>query len=44
MNHLSPSMQTSLSDQQRGERDTRLHGRQLILARVLWGVIAISKS
>lgn len=34
-------MQTSISDQQRGERDTRLHGRQLILARVLWGIIAI---
>src|SRR5258708_6000202 len=41
MNHRSISMQTTISDQQRGERDTRLHGRRLFLARVLWGVIAI---
>src|SRR5216684_849358 len=41
MNHPSISMQTTISDQQRGERDTRLHGRRLFLARVLWGVIAI---
>jgi hypothetical protein len=41
MNHPSTSLQTTISDQQRGERDTRLHGRRLFLARVLWGVIAI---
>lgn len=41
MNHPSTSMQTTIRGEQRGERDTRLHGRQLVLARVLWGVIAI---
>jgi hypothetical protein len=41
MNHPSTSMQTTISDQQRGERDTRLHGRRLFLARVLWGIVAI---
>src|SRR5260370_28603011 len=41
MNHPSTSMQTTISDQQRGEKDTRLHGRQLFLARALWGIVAI---
>jgi hypothetical protein len=41
MNHPSTSMQTTIRGEQRGERDTRLHGRQLVLARVLWGIIAI---
>ena len=41
MNHPSTSLQTTISDQQRGERDTRLYGRRLFLARVLWGIVAI---
>ena len=41
MNHPSLSMQATISKEQRGERDTRLHGRRLVLARALWGVIAI---
>ncbi len=41
MNHSSLSMQAPISEKQRGERDTRLHGRRLTLAWILWGVIAI---
>lgn len=41
MNHSSLSLQTTPREEQRGERDTRLHGRRLVLARILWGVIAI---
>ena len=40
MNHSSHSMQATISEKQRGERDTRLHGRRLVLAWILWGVIA----
>ena len=41
MNHTSTSMQTTIRGEQRGESNTRLHGRRLILAWVLWGVIAL---
>ena len=41
MKHPSLSMQTTIRKEQRGERDTRLHGRRLVIAWVLWGVIAI---
>ena len=41
MNHSSRSAQTTIREEQRGERDTHLHGRRLVLARALWGVIAI---
>src|ERR1700738_3439889 len=41
VNHSSLPMQATISEKQRGERDTRLHGRRLVFARVLWGVIAI---
>jgi hypothetical protein len=41
MSHPSLTLQATISEKQRDERDTRLHGRQLVLARVLWGVIAI---
>jgi hypothetical protein len=40
MKHPSLSMPTTIRDEQRGERDTRLHGRRLILARIVWGVLA----
>ena len=40
MNPSSLSMQNTISDEQRGERDTHLHGRRLILARIVWGVLA----
>jgi len=41
MNHSFLSVETTIREEQRGERNTRLHGRRLFLARVLWGVIAI---
>ena len=41
MNHSSLSMQTTTGEQQQGERDTHLHGRRLVLAWILWGIIAI---
>jgi len=41
MNQPYLSVQTTISDEQRGERDTRLHGRWLFFARFFWGVIAI---
>ena len=41
MNHSSVSQQATISEKQRGERDTHLHGRRLVHARVLWGIIAI---
>jgi hypothetical protein len=41
MNHSSVSIQATIHAEQRGERDTRLHGRRLVLARVFWIVIAI---
>jgi hypothetical protein len=41
MNHPSPSVPTTLREEQRGARDTRLHGRQLVLGRVFWGIVAI---
>src|SRR5579884_4165077 len=41
MNHSSLSMPATTGEQQRDERDTRLHGRRLVLAWILWGVIAI---
>jgi hypothetical protein len=40
MNHPSTSMQTTIHGEQRGESNTRLQGSRLILAWVLWGVIA----
>ena len=40
MNHSSNSMQTTIHGEQRGESNTRLQGRRLILAWVFWGVIA----
>ena len=40
MNHSSLTLSSTPGDEQRGERDTRLHGRFLILAWVFWGVIA----
>ncbi len=40
MNQPSTLMQTTIRGEQRGERNTRLQGRRLILAWVLWGVIA----
>ncbi|HEX6483733.1 MAG TPA: hypothetical protein VF043_33215 [Ktedonobacteraceae bacterium] len=41
MNHTSLSMQTTNRDEQRGERDTRLHGHWLALMRVIWVVIVV---
>jgi len=41
MNSSSASFQPTRSVEQRGEKDTRLHGRRLVLARVCWIVIAI---
>ena len=41
MNHSSVSIQTIAREEQRGERDTRLHRGQFVLARTLWGIIAI---
>ncbi|HEY6284801.1 MAG TPA: hypothetical protein VIX20_04000 [Ktedonobacteraceae bacterium] len=40
MNHPSTSMQTTIRGEQRGESNTGLQGRRLILAWVFWGVIA----
>src|SRR5258708_28438287 len=33
-------MQTTTREEHRGERDMRLHGRRLTLARVVWGGLA----
>ena len=41
MNHSFLSVETTIREEQRGERNTRLHGRRLVLARVLWVVIAV---
>ena len=41
MNHPSLTLPTTPNDEQRGERDSRLHGRPLFLARVFWGIVAI---
>jgi len=41
MNHPSTSMQTKIGSEQHGETNTRLQGRRLILAWVLWGGIAL---
>lgn len=41
MNDSSVSMETTAQKEQRAARDTRLHGRRLILARALWGIIAV---
>jgi hypothetical protein len=41
MNHSPVSIQASIQAEQRGESDTRLYGRQLVLARVFWGIMAI---
>ena len=41
MNHPSRSTQAAIHEEHRGERDTRLHGYRLILARLFWGIIAI---
>src|SRR5260221_7160537 len=41
MNHASLTLPTMVSDEERGERDRRLHGRRLFLARLLWGIVAI---
>jgi hypothetical protein len=41
MNDPSTSMQTTIRGEQRGESNTRLQGHRLILAWVLWGVIAL---
>ncbi|HEX6480175.1 MAG TPA: hypothetical protein VF043_15145 [Ktedonobacteraceae bacterium] len=40
MNHAYLTLPTMPSDEQRGERDSRLHGRRLFLARVFWGIVA----
>ncbi len=40
MNHPSFSMPT-MRDEQRGERDTRLHGNWLVLMRVTWVVVVV---
>jgi hypothetical protein len=41
MNHPSLSAQTTISDEQRDERDTRLHGSWLMLMRVTWMVVVV---
>jgi hypothetical protein len=41
MNHPSLTLATTIHEEQRGERDTRLHGRRLFLARVFWVIVAI---
>ena len=41
MNHPSLSVQTTSRDEQRGARDTRLHGRWLVLMRVAWVVVVV---
>jgi hypothetical protein len=40
MNDSSTSLQTLIRGEQRGENNTRLQGRRLVLAWVLWGFIA----
>ena len=41
MNHPSLTLATTIHEKHRGERDTRLHGRRLFLARVFWVIVAI---
>ena len=41
MNHPALPVRTAMREEQRGERGTRLHGRRLVLAWALWGVIAV---
>src|SRR5207302_4014686 len=41
MNTQHASAQTVVSLEQRSERETHLHGRRLVFARVVWGVIAL---
>jgi hypothetical protein len=41
MNHPSFSMSTTIGDEQRDERDTRLHGSWLVLMRVAWVVVVM---
>ena len=41
MNDPSLSMRTTVSEERRGERDTRLHGRWLLLTRVTWVIVAV---
>jgi hypothetical protein len=41
MNHPSCPVQTTIGEEQRGERDTRLHGRWLALMRVTWVVVVV---
>lgn len=41
VNDSSASHQVIISEKQRDERGTRLHGRRLVLARVLWGIVAL---
>jgi hypothetical protein len=40
VNHSSLSMRTTTREEHRGERDMRLHGRRLTLARAVWGGLA----
>jgi hypothetical protein len=40
MNNSSPSLQTTINGEQRGESNMRLQGRRLIIAWVIWGLIA----
>ena len=41
MSNFPVSQQATIDEKQRDERDTRLHGRRLVLARVLWGIVAL---
>lgn len=41
MNHPSLPAQAAMYEEQRGERDTRLHGRWLVFVRVVWVVVAV---
>ena len=41
MNDSSISIEPIAHEKQRGERVTRLYGRRLVLARALWGIIAL---
>jgi hypothetical protein len=41
MDHPSLTLPTTIREEQRGGRDTRLHGRRFFLAMVFWMIIAI---
>ena len=41
MNHSTLSMPTTTHEGQRGESETRLHGRRLVVARLVWVVVAV---